>query len=236
MVEQNNTLIGHLTELRKRVFVIFLIAIVSSSITYIHVDKLVAEVLRYAEKMNLVYLTPPELFVAYIKISIAAGLVVASPLIFYQVWLFIKPGLLVEEKRYILFSFYAGIIFFALGITFAYKVILPITINFFLGFEVAGIKPMISFGSYIGFIGSLLLSFGLVFEMPIIIVMLTKLRLISPALLTQNRKIVVIVIFILATILTPPDVISQVLLALPMLLLFELSIVFSKIIVKKRKE
>ncbi len=236
MVEQKNTIVEHLAELRKRVFAILLIAILASSVSYFYIDKLISEVLKYAEEMNLVYLTPPELFIASIKIAIVTGLIVASPLIFYQIWLFIKPGLVLEEKKYILISLYAGIFFFALGITFAYKIIVPITINFFLGFQVEGIRPMISFASYIGFISSLLFSFGLVFEMPMIIVTLTKLRLITPQILTKNRKIVVLAIFILATILTPPDVVSQVLLALPMLLLFELSVIFSKLIMKKRKE
>lgn len=235
MEDKKLTLIQHLAELRKRLFVILLIAIVSSFISYFYVDRLITEVLKLAQRMNLVYLTPPELFIACIKISLVTGLIVSSPLIFYQIWLFIKPGLMLEEKKYILISLYAGVFFFILGITFAYKVILPVTINFFIGFEVEGIKPMISFGNYIGFISSILFSFGLVFEMPMIVVTLTKFKLISPEILKKNRKMVVLVIFVVAAILTPPDIISQVLLAMPMLLLFELSIFLSSLIKKREK-
>jgi len=228
------TLIEHLAELRKRIFIILIVALVSSIIAYSFVDKLILELLKFAEKMDMVYLSPQELFVASIKISIVSGILISSPLIFYQIWLFIKPALLKREKALILISLYSGAIFFLIGITFAYKVIIPLTIEFFLKFQINEIKPMISFENYINFISSIIFSFGLVFEMPIISIILTRFNLITPEFLKNNRKIVILLIFILAAILTPPDVISQILLAIPMLLLYELSIILSSVFRKRR--
>ena len=227
------TLIEHLAELRKRIFIILIVALVSSIIAYSFVDKLILELLKFAEKMDMVYLSPQELFVASIKISIVSGILISSPLIFYQIWLFIKPALLKREKALILISLYSGAIFFLIGITFAYKVIIPLTIEFFLKFQINEIKPMISFENYINFISSIIFSFGLVFEMPIISIILTRFNLITPEFLKNNRKIVILLIFILAAILTPPDVISQILLAIPMLLLYELSIILSSVFRKR---
>ncbi|MFT9496325.1 twin-arginine translocase subunit TatC [Anaerosolibacter sp.] len=236
MNEKKFTLTEHLAELRKRLFIILIVIIGSSSICFLYVDRAIQDILKPASQLEFVYLSPPELFLAYVKISLVAGLIISSPITFYQIWLFIKPGLEKSEKRIMLISLFAGVFFFIVGTTFAYKIILPITIQFFANIKVEDIEPMISFGSYIGFISSILLSFGLVFEMPMLVALLTRFKLISAPTLRKNRKIVILLVFIVAAILTPPDVISQMLLAGPMLLLFEFSILISSILGKEKKE
>jgi sec-independent protein translocase protein TatC len=234
--ENKFTLVEHLAELRKRLFIILIVAIGTSSICFFYVDRVVQDLLKPGKQLDFVYLSPPELFLAYVKISLLAGIIISSPITFYQIWLFIKPGLEKTEKRFILVSLFGGVFFFIAGTTFAYKIILPITIDFFAKLKIEDIEPMISFGSYIGFISSILLSFGLVFEMPMLIALLTKFKIISAPTLRKNRKIVVLIVFIVAAILTPPDVISQILLAGPMVLLFELSIVISSFLGNENKQ
>nr|WP_207726866.1 twin-arginine translocase subunit TatC [Anaerosolibacter carboniphilus] len=229
-------MIEHLAELRKRLFIILAVAIGTSSICFFYVDRVVQDILKPAKQLDFVYLSPPELFLAYVKISLIAGIIISSPISFYQIWLFIKPGLEKTEKRFILASLFTGAFFFIAGTTFAYKIILPITIEFFAKLKIEDIEPMISFGSYIGFISSILLSFGLVFEMPMLIALLTRFKLISAPTLRRNRKVVILLVFIVAAILTPPDVVSQILLAGPMVLLFELSILISSFLGKENRQ
>lgn len=229
------TLVEHLSELRKRIIIIAVVILAASFASYNYVEIFVQDILKQASQMEFVYLSPPELFLAYIKISLIVGITISSPIVLYEIWAFIKPGLMSREKTYILASLLGGILFFAMGVIFAYKVVLPFTIRFFVNIRVDGIKPTISFGNYIGFIGSILLAFGLVFEMPILSILLTKLKIINANMLKKNTKIVILGIFIIAAVLTPPDVVSQILLAGPMVLLFEISILLSKIVGREKK-
>ena len=233
MDKREFTLVEHLSELRKRLFIITIVVIISSFVSYFFGTRVIDEVLKPAGKFEFVYLAPAELFMAYVKISIVMGVTVSSPIILYQLWAFIKPGLNKHERRYMIFSLFSGVCFFILGITFAYKVLLPISIEFFAKMKVEGIKPMISFGNYLGFMSSMMLSCGIVFEMPMMVLLLTRFRLIKTETLTKNRKIIIFLIFILAAILTPPDVISQLLLSGPIILLFELSVIISKVVSRR---
>lgn len=235
MAENKLTLIEHLSELRKRLFIIILSLIITSAGSYYYVEKLVKELVKYTNYLDFVYLTPSELFLTYIKISLVMGIVISSPILLRQIWLFLKPGLTKRERRYITLSLLGGVLFFAAGVIFAYLLVIPVTIKFFTGFTLEGITPTISFRSYVDFICSLLLAFGLVFEMPILSVLLTKFGLINSIMLRKNRKMVILVIFVVAAIITPPDVISQLLLAMPMMILFEISIWLSKIVGRKKE-
>ncbi len=236
MEDKQLTLVEHLSELRKRVIIIFIAIILGAGVSYKYIDIIIEYMVKPAKKLEFIYLSPPELFVAYIKIAIIAGIIISSPISLMQIWLFIKPGLKRNERKYLLFSLYMGIIFFLIGCIFAYLTIIPITIEFFTQVSVEQIAPLFSFDSYLSFISSLLFSFGLVFELPLLIVLLTQLNLITADTLKKYRKIVILVIFIVAAILTPPDVVSQVLLALPMLFLYELSIWISAWMGRRKKQ
>lgn len=236
MEDKQLTLVEHLSELRRRIIIIFLGIIGGSIISYQFVDNIVELLVKPAEKLEFIYLSPPELFLAYLKIAIISGIVISSPISLMQIWLFIKPGLKPNERKYLRFGLWMGIVFFLIGVVFAYFTLVPITINFFTEISKNEIAPLFSFDSYLSFISSILLSSGLVFELPLLIILLTQLNLITASTLTKYRKYVILVIFIIAAVITPPDVISQALLGVPMVLLYEISIWIAKVIGKRKKE
>lgn len=230
------SLTEHLSELRRRIFISIVAFIIGTIYSYLHVEKIVDFILKPSQGLDFVYLSPPELFLSYIKISAISGAILASPIILFEAWLFIKPGLTTKERRYLLFSMFMAIIFFVIGVIFAYFVIVPITINFFIGMSVKNVNPMLSISNYLSFVSTLLFAFGLIFEFPLLILLLTQLGLITPNTLKQYRKIFILASFIIGAILTPPDVISQVLMALPMILLYEVSIILATLIFGRKSK
>ena len=230
------TLMEHLGELRKRVVISFIAIIICAFAAYRYMDKIIDIITRPAGELEFIYLSPPELFMAYIKISLVLGLIISSPVVLLQVWGFVKPGLKKKEKKYVMFALSMGTIFLLMGVIFAYYIIVPMTIKFFIGVSVDRITPSFSFANYVSFVSSLLLSFGLVFELPLLVILLTQLGLVAPKTLRKYRKFIILIIFIVSAILTPPDVVSQVLMAIPMTLLYEFSIMVSSIIYKKKKQ
>lgn len=170
----------------------------------------------------------------HLILSIVSGLIISSPFIFYQLWLFVKPSLYKHElllaRKYV---FYLTLLFL-IGISFGYFVVSPITLNFLLSYEISpSIKNMISISSFVSTITILSFSMGLVFELPIMILLLTKLRIVTPEFLKKQRKIAIIIIFILAGFITPStDIFSQILVGIPFYLLFEISISVSQSVKK----
>jgi len=167
------------------------------------------------------------------KVAFISGLILASPFVLYQVWAFVAPGLYRNEKKYVVPFVLAGSFFFALGILFAYTIAIPVGFKFLLGFATDFIKPMPSMKEYLSFSIKFLLAFGLIFEFPVVLVLLARIGVIDAKTLGRQRKYAILLIFIFAAILTPPDVISQVILALPMIGLYELSILLSRLFGKK---
>ncbi len=221
-------IIDHIAELRKRLIIIVSIVIAGTIGSYIYIETLIDLLLDPVRKLDFIYLTPPELFLSYLKISLVAGIIITSPLIFWNIWVFLVPGLKEKEKRYLGLALFMGFFLFLLGGFFAYRVIIPITIDFFVKLSTPVIQPKFSFGNYTGFISSILLSFGIVFELPILVALLTKFNLISASTLRKYRKYLIVVIFIVASFLSPPDLISQLLLAAPLLVLFEISVLIAE--------
>jgi sec-independent protein translocase protein TatC len=152
-----------------------------------------------------------------------------------QIWLFVSPGLEDKQKKYVLIAFLLGGAFFVLGTIMAYLVVMPLIMKFLLEFQIPEIQANISFSSFLNFVLSTLLAFGTIFELPIVMFLLTKFGIVRSSFYTKYRKYMILIIFIVAAILTPPDVVSQVLMALPMLLLYEIGIVFSKFGQKKKE-
>lgn len=233
---KNLTVVGHLEELRKRVIYSGFLFIIAAFISYRFAETIVDDILSRAPDMDFIYISPPELMLSYIKLAVVSGLVVAAPFILSQIWLFISPGFEKKEKRYLILSLILGGSFFILGVVFSYTTVMPIIFKFFSGFQTEKIRPMISFKNYLAFVINILISFGVVFELPIIMVLFTRFGLLNPAMFVKYRKYMILVIFVLAAILTPPDLISQSLLAIPMLALFELGILLSKITQKRKNK
>ncbi len=228
MADKRLALTGHLEELRSRIIKSVIFMFIISCVVYGFVDRILPDLVRPVGR--LVFIAPQEAFIANIKIAFLGGLFLSSPLVLYQAWKFTSVGLMPNERRYILIFGPLSFAFFILGAGFGYFIILPIGIRFLLGFATDSIIPMITISSYISFIGGITLAFGLVFQLPLVCVFLTKIGMLTPRFLAEKRRHAVVLIAILAAFLTPPDVITQVLMAVPLLILYELGIIFSRIV------
>lgn len=235
-------IVDHLKELRNRLIAIVSVFVLATAISFNFADEIVDILLENAKtfQFSLVYLAPGELFMEYVRLSLICGIIIASPVILHQVWGFIRPGLEKHENRLVFISLIGGLFFFFCGTAFAYLVAVPMILGFFTSIDQSqSISATISVQNYLAFILSTLLSFGIVFEMPVIISLLTGLGVLKTEWLTKSRRIVVVIIFIIGAIITPPDVVSQLLVSIPMMVLFEISIIMSRIInrgkLKRRK-
>ena len=226
------TLTRHLEELRERVLKSVLAVVISAFVVYGFVDKIYESLVVPVGR--LVFIAPQEAFVTRIKIAFFGGLFLALPILLYQIWKFISVGLKRSEIKYTLLFGPLSFIFFTVGAIFGYALIVPIGIKFLLGFATDEIVPMISMSKYISFVAMLTMAFGMVFELPLASLFLTKIGVVTPRFLSQKRKHAIVVIFIAAAVLTPPDVITQTLMAVPLLILYEIGIIFSKIVHKPR--
>ncbi len=232
----DNSFFSHLGELRKRLWIVLVVNVVMTMLLFNYADIVMQYLLDVNPGMELVYISPSELLLSYIQIAFLASLVVCSPITIYQFWAFIEKGLYPKEKIYIVISLFFGFFCFIFGVFFCYNVVLPITLEFFTRIEISEVSSMISVQSYASFINTMLLCFGVVFEMPVLVFLLTKLNVLKPAVLKKYRGHLVVLIFIIAAVITPPDVISQVLLAVPMIFLLQLSIFISVIVDKTNKK
>ncbi len=232
--DREMTLIEHLTELRTRLIRSLLAIALGFIITYSFSLK-IFEVLKKPVG-NLVFLSPTEAFFTRLKVSFFAGFLLALPYILWETWGFVSIALKKHERKYTILFVVFALIFFILGGSFGFFVILPLGLRFLLGYGLPGVSPMLSVGKYTSFVIAVILVFGTVFEMPLFFLFLAKLGVVTPRFMSKNRPYIVLIIFILAALLTPPDVVTQVLLALPMLVLYEISLILVKIVVRKKEE
>ena len=228
----------HLEELRKRLIVCFIAVGVGFVISYGFKEKLfqiltrpLIRVMQTGDK--LIFTGLPEAFFTYLKVAFLSGIILAAPVIFYEFWMFVAPGLYDKEKRLMAPIVVLSTVFFVGGAFFGYFIVFPYGFKFFLGFASEIIRPLPSMREYLGFASKLLLAFGLVFELPLIITFLAKLGMVSVSFLKKNRKYAILLFFIGAAILTPPDVVTQIMMALPLILLYEISIIGARIFGKK---
>jgi sec-independent protein translocase protein TatC len=223
-------LIGHLEELRNRALKSAAFIIIASCLLYAFVDKIYDSLVKPVGR--LVFIAPEEAFVTRIKIAFFGGLFLSLPFVLYQAWKFIRTGLKPNEKKYTLLFGPLSFLFFALGAIFGYSIILPIGIKFLLGFATDEIVPMISISRYISFMAMLTFAFGIIFELPLASLFLTKIGVVTPNFLSKKRRHAIVCLFIAAAVFTPPDVITQLLMAIPLLLLYEIGIIFSRLAYK----
>lgn len=233
------SIMGHLSELRRRLFRIVIIVLLGFVAFYGVSEPLYALLsaplqAHMPEGSKLIYTSPQGAFFTYMKVALVASLFGTSPVSFYQIWAFIAPGLYREEKRAVLPLAFFSSMFFLAGAAFCFFLVFPIAFQFFMGFATDTIVPMISVEEYLSFALKLLIAFGLVFEMPLFAYFLARFGILSPEFMRSTRRYAILLIFIAAAILTPPDVFSQCLMALPMLLLYEVSIYVSAAAYKKK--
>jgi len=234
MVDTPMPLTAHLAELRMRLIWCLLALTIGFIVCYAFSDKIVAALqspptlVGRPVKVPLQIIAPAEAFMTYIKVGLIAGLFLVLPVILHQLWKFVAPGLLEHEKKYTVpFLVGSAGLFYGGGVIF--YLVLPFIIHFLLSFATGDIKPLLSVGYYVTFCVRLMIAFGLVFQLPIVVVFLTQLGLLSSRLLIRYFRHAVVLIFIVAAMLTPTtDPLSLLFMVLPMLLLYGLSILAAK--------
>jgi sec-independent protein translocase protein TatC len=239
--EKKISFTAHLDELRRRLIVCFVAVGIGFALSYGFKEKLfqiltrpLIDVMQTGDK--LIFTGLPEAFFTYLKVAFLSGLILAAPVIFYEFWMFVAPGLYKKEKRLMVPIVFLSTLFFVGGSFFGYFIVFPYGFKFFLGFASETIQPLPSMREYLSFASKLLLAFGLVFELPLVITFLAKLGIVSVSFLKKNRKYALLLFFVGAAILTPPDVVTQIMMALPLMVLYEISIVGARIFGKKPSE
>lgn len=229
---------AHLEELRKRLITSFIAVAIGFAISYFFKEKLFVILTRplinaMGSNGSMIFTGLPEAFFTYLKVSLLSGLMVASPMLLYQFWMFVAPGLYRKEKRILLPIVFLSTIFFVGGSLFGYFIVFPWGFKFFLGFASETLQALPSMREYLAFSAKLLLAFGLVFELPLVLTFLARLGVVSVDFLKKNRKYAVLIFFAGAAMLTPPDVVTQIMMAMPLMVLYEISIWGARIFGRK---
>lgn len=233
------SLSGHLRELRNRIIVVVVLLLVSFTVFLSYAPRFITYLTQLGEKYNYVYvyIAPQELLLVEFSAALIAAVVVCFPVMAYEVYAFCSPGLTPKERRSILGAFFAGALFFIGGVAFANFIVMPFVLRFLIQFtNNVDVSASISIQQYVSFLLTMYVIFGLVFELPVISVLLTALGLIKADWLKKGRKIMIVVIFLIAAIITPPDIVSQVMVAIPMILLYEISIALSIMVGRAKKQ
>lgn len=224
----------HLAELRLRLLISAGALLVAAVVSFNYVELIRGLLTSPLEGLQLIYLSPPEAFMANLRLALISGLVLSSPVIIYEIMAFIFPGLLKEEKIFFVAVLFGIVILFGAGVAFAYIIVFPFTIRFFLQFASVELEPRFTVTEYISFLFSFHLGFGVVFQLPLLTWALGKIGLISSGFLKRNRKVALLVMLIVSAVITPPDIISQVVMIFPLALLYEIGIIMVLISERKR--
>ena len=243
----------HLAELRKRllvsvavVFVAFLVVFNFSENLFTMLTFPLRSEFRLHLKqpfLELIHKAPPplaffavgEAFWMHLKISFVAATVVSLPVIFYELWMFVSPGLLKKEKKFVLPFVVSATILFLIGAFFCFFIVLPFALTFLLGYKTADLTAMLSIEKYMDFCLKFVLAFGVVFELPLIILFLARFNIITPQFLAKHRKYAILFAFIIAAVLTPtPDAFNQTLMAVPVIILYEIGILVARVVLRRR--
>ena len=225
------TIIEHLEEFRTRLVISAIALVVTTGFSLIFTGRFMEFLLVPSGGIKPVFLKPTEMFITYFKVALIGGAALAMPVIVYQLIRFIVPGLKPNEKRYLYMVVPATTLLFILGLAFAYWVLLPFALRYLLTFGGDIASAMISIGEYISFVTTLMLWMGLAFELPIVIVFLAKLRVVSYKQLRGYWKYALVGAFLVAAVITPtPDPFNQTLVAVPLYLLYEVGVLFARIV------
>lgn len=235
------TLMSHLLELRNRllkaVLALFLtfipFAVYANDLFMVIAKPLVA---KLPEGTNIISTTVVGPFMTPFKVAFYVALFVAMPMVLYQIWAFVAPGLYKREKRFAVPLLVSSVLLFYAGVAFAYFVVFPVMFNFFVGTVPSIVKYSPDMASYLDFVLTMFFAFGVAFEVPVAVVLLVLTGIVQVESLGKNRGYVIIGIFVVAAFLTPPDAISQTIMALPMWLLYEGGLVMARIMQKMRRE
>lgn len=213
----------HLQEFRKRLIICLVVVAIAALACYNYVDDIIALLSGPAGK--LYFMNPSEIFFTYMEIALYTGILFTLPVLLYEVWAFVAPALWPEERRAVLVILPTAVILFYVGLVFAYYLVIPAAVTFFMGFATQTLQPMFSLESYLSFILALTLPFGFIFELPLIVVFLAKIGLVTGDFLKGKRKILIVIAFIFAAVVSPTtDIFTQTMIAVPLIVLYEISL------------
>ncbi len=228
--EKSQAFTQHLRDLRV-CLIRSLIAIVAGAFICFYFSEQIFAIIRqpilpYLPTKGLIYTGPMDKFMAFIKLSISSGVILTTPFWLYQVWRFISPGLYQKEKKGVVAFVFSGTFLFLTGVSFSYFVVLPMAFKFLMTFGGTEDQPMIAIDHYLSFVTRIAIMFGAAFELPLVLVSLGMMGIVSKEFLKAKRKYAVMILAVLSAIITPPDLLSMLLMLGPMLFLYEISIFF----------
>jgi sec-independent protein translocase protein TatC len=237
--EDKSPFTEHLGELRDRLIRSFIAVGLGFIIAYCFKERLfdiltAPLITAMGKGQKMIFTGLPEAFFTYLKVSLLTGIILATPVLFYEFWMFVSPGLYRKEKRFFLPVVILSIFFFCVGSSFGYFIVFPYGFQFFLGFSSDTIQAMPSMKEYLGFASKMLLAFGFVFELPLVLTFMARMGLVSVEFLKKNRKFAVLIFFTGAALITPPDVVTQIMMAIPLMLLYEISIIGARLFGKSK--
>lgn len=238
-MDEKLPLTKHLEELRKRLIRIFIVLIIVFGVCYTYskffMDFIAAPIIPLLpEKSTLAMLKLTEGFFTELKLSLMAAVFFSMPYILYELWKFVAPGLYAHEKKYVIsFVIISSVLFFS-GAAFAYYLVFPFGFKFFLNYAQGEVIASLSLQWYLSFVTRLILGFGIVFELPVFTLFLAKMGIVTADMMKKYRKYAIVGIFIMAAIFTPPDVFTQTMMAIPLIILYEISIYVAKIFGRKK--
>ena len=232
---------AHLEELRSRLIVCFIAVGIGFVISYFFKERLFLVLTRPLISVmgaddTMIFTGLPEAFFTYLKVSFLSGLMLASPVLLYEFWMFVAPGLYRKEKRILFPIVLLSSFFFLAGALFGYFIVFPWGFKFFLGFATDKLKALPSMKEYLSLSAKLLIAFGLVFELPLVLTFLARMGVVSVNFLKKNRKYALLLFFAGAAMLTPPDVVTQIMMALPLMVLYEISIIGARVFSKRKSD
>ena len=235
MTEKKLSFIDHLEELRKRILYVIVGVGICAIIGFVFSEPVLNTIIERAVMQSAYFFSPIEAFAARIKIALFLGIIVAFPFILYQTWAFIGPGLTRTERSVSLSYLSSGVILFAVGILFGYFILIPFGLQFLLGFGSEYLQPLINVSKYLNFMFWCLLGSGFLFQLPLLLFFLIRLGIVDIETITKHRAESTIVVLVLCAIITPTgDFFTLLLMAVPLLLLFELSIIVARISQRRR--
>jgi len=225
-------LLDHLEELRGAIFQSAIAALVATVLCWFWSSDLLDLMIIPIKDQGVYFTAPNEAFLTRLKLSGAVGLFVVAPFIFFKIYGFVLPGLYRRERKVVTPLLLSTVLLFYTGVVFAFTVVIPQVIRFLLSFGTEALSPLIGVGPYFGFVSRLCLAFGLVFQLPLLVLVLSAIGLVKPRMLLRTWRFAVVIIFALSAVLTPPDIISQVMMAGPVLILYFGSVVVSLVVVR----
>ncbi|PUE65080.1 twin-arginine translocase subunit TatC [Arcobacter caeni] len=231
----------HIADLRKRLVISVVTVVVMFFVCFSFYEPILNWMMVPVEAVlpknsQMVAVEIQETFFTALKVAFFAGFIISLPVIFWQLWLFLAPGLYDHEKKLVIPFVFFGTVMFLVGASFAYYVVVPIGFDFLIAFGSTVVTVLPSIGRYVDFFTKLLFGFGIAFELPVITFFLAKIGLVDDRMLKDFFRYAIVIIFIVAAILTPPDVLSQLLMAAPLLLLYGVSIYIAKVFNPAPKE